>query len=108
MVVVDVNKKAGEEAVKALCDEFGLDKAIFVKTDVSDDNELEGTLPIRYYSYCYVHIVEVFKVTFYRFKSIDIVINNAAIVDEPNWNKVIDTNLVSLCIIPFSNNVVIF
>lgn len=42
MAVLDVNKDAGEKCVKELCDEFGSDKAIFIKTDVSADKEFEG------------------------------------------------------------------
>lgn len=40
--MVDVNEEAGRKAVKELCDEYGIDKAIFVKADVSNEQEFES------------------------------------------------------------------
>lgn len=39
---MDVNEDVGQQSVKTLCEEYGSDKAIFVKADVRSDEELES------------------------------------------------------------------
>lgn len=39
---MDINEDFGQKSTKALCDEFGADKVIFVKADVASDQEFEG------------------------------------------------------------------
>lgn len=41
---MDINEDLGKKSTKALCDEYGADKAIFVKADVASDQEFEGKL----------------------------------------------------------------
>jgi hypothetical protein len=54
VAICDINVKKGEDEVKLLEKEFGKDQAIFLKTDVSKDDELEGLLQILIYKLlCY-------------------------------------------------------
>lgn len=42
------------------------------------------------------HVSDLFRKTKSSFSSVDLVVNNAGIVDEQNWQKCIDINLVRI------------
>lgn len=46
VTLAEVNKENGHNALKQLQDEFGSDRAIFVKTDVTDKGQFEGKIYI--------------------------------------------------------------
>ncbi len=87
VVVTDVNAQAGEETVKSIRDAGG--KAIFVKTNVAEENEVKA-------------MVEAAMDAFGR---VDILYNNAGImptddgsvvdISEATWDRVLDINLKS-------------
>ncbi|GJQ84257.1 hypothetical protein Trydic_g2923 [Trypoxylus dichotomus] len=77
VVLADTNVTKGNEAVAQLTNEFGDDKALFIKTDVTDRDQVEN----------------VFKQTVQRYQNIDILVNNAGILNESVWEKEIAINL---------------
>lgn len=80
VAIVDVDAKNGSEAVKELTETLGFDnKVIFIKTDITNAKEFE----------------EAFEETIKTFKHLDIVFNNAGVVGELNWEKVIAVNLTA-------------
>jgi hypothetical protein len=44
VAVCDLDSRKGEKAVRDLQAEYGVDRAIFIKTDVTNTTELEGNL----------------------------------------------------------------
>ncbi|PNF31053.1 15-hydroxyprostaglandin dehydrogenase [NAD(+)] [Cryptotermes secundus] len=77
VAVCDLDSRKGEKAVRDLQAEYGVDRAIFIKTDVTNTAELE----------------EAFKKTYTTFKALDIVINNAGILDDGRWELEIAVNV---------------
>nr|XP_061792197.1 15-hydroxyprostaglandin dehydrogenase [NAD(+)]-like isoform X1 [Nerophis lumbriciformis] len=80
VAVVDLNKICGEECKKQLDTEFGEDSNIFIQCDVSNG----------------VSLRDAFQSTVDKFGRLDIVINNAGINNEKNWEKTIQVNLTSV------------
>lgn len=72
-----MNIKQGEAVALALNKNFPK-RVIFVKTDVTKPEELE----------------EAFKATLIKFKGLDIVINNAGILNDKQWELQIAINCV--------------
>ncbi|KAF5305619.1 hypothetical protein FQR65_LT07700 [Abscondita terminalis] len=79
VTLADINEEFGEKALNDLSEQFGNGKVLFIKVDVSDKNLLE----------------DAFKQTVEKFNNIDILINNAGIMDDSVWEKEIDINIVS-------------
>ncbi|KAG5880306.1 hypothetical protein JTB14_003706 [Gonioctena quinquepunctata] len=77
VTLADLNPKLGIEALDQIKQEFGHNKAIFVKTDVTQIDSLEGA----------------FRKTIDTFHHIDIVFNNAGILNDAVWEKQISINL---------------
>jgi len=77
VAVCDVDVQKGENAVRELQTEYGADRVIFIKTDVTNVAELE----------------EAFKKTHTTFKALDIVINNAGVLDDRRWELEIAINV---------------
>lgn len=77
VAIVDINEVIGQKAVEEIQQEFGEGKAIFLNHDVSIRTQFE----------------EAFKATINTFQHLDVVINNAGIVNEKNWERTIDVNL---------------
>ncbi|KAI4461463.1 15-hydroxyprostaglandin dehydrogenase [nad(+)] [Holotrichia oblita] len=77
VVLADTNVEKGNEAVSQLIKDFGTDKALYIQTDVTDQNQVEN----------------VFKETVNKYKNIDILINNAGVMNESIWEKEIAINL---------------
>ncbi|KAM9476930.1 15-hydroxyprostaglandin dehydrogenase [NAD(+)] [Clarias gariepinus] len=80
VALVDLNQAVGEECKKELDEQYGQDNCIFIQCDVTDGGRLK----------------EAFKSTVERFGKLDIVINNAGINNEKNWEKTIEVNLTSV------------
>jgi len=74
--ILDINAEEGSQAVKELSKEFGDDKTIFIKTDVTKSNEFEDG----------------FKATINKWKKIDIVVNNAGVLNDAQWDLEISIN----------------
>jgi 15-hydroxyprostaglandin dehydrogenase (NAD) len=77
VTLAEVNKDAGQKAVKELQDEFGPNKVVFVQTDVTNMQNYE----------------EAFKKTTEIFKNLDILINNAGIANDHTFDREIDVNV---------------
>ncbi|KAG5884533.1 hypothetical protein JTB14_029066 [Gonioctena quinquepunctata] len=77
VTLVDINVINGKKALQDICEEFGDNRAIFVKCDITKMIELENA----------------FEATLGKFENIDILINNAGILDDCNWEKEIAINL---------------
>jgi len=80
VTIADVDDAKGAEAVKQLTEEFGENKAIFIKTDVTKADEFE----------------DLFKKTLEKWGSIDIVINNAGILNDGQWELEIQINCTAV------------
>jgi len=87
IVVTDVNAQSGEETVKGIRDVGG--KAVFVKTNVADENEVKVMV----------------DAAINAFGRVDVLYNNAGImptddgsvvdISEATWDRVLDVNLKS-------------
>ncbi|XP_037620775.1 15-hydroxyprostaglandin dehydrogenase [NAD(+)] isoform X2 [Sebastes umbrosus] len=80
VAVVDLNKTCGEECKAQLDAEFGEGNCNFIPCDVSNGDALR----------------DAFQSTVDMFGRLDIVINNAGINNEKNWEKTIQVNLTSV------------
>ncbi|XP_072387568.1 15-hydroxyprostaglandin dehydrogenase [NAD(+)]-like [Diabrotica undecimpunctata] len=77
VVIADINAEAGKKISEELNKEFGVEKVVFVQTDVRDQKSLENA----------------FVTTLNHFKYIDILINNAGVCMENQWETAVDINL---------------
>ncbi|GJQ77760.1 hypothetical protein Trydic_g16025 [Trypoxylus dichotomus] len=75
--LVDLDAAKGKDALDALSKEFGNDKIIFNKVDVTNMNDLEDAM----------------KKTVETFGHFDILINNAGIMDDSIWEREVDINV---------------
>ncbi|KAF5305623.1 hypothetical protein FQR65_LT07704 [Abscondita terminalis] len=76
---VDINEELGLKVCEEVKKEYGDDKVLFLKVDVTDKIQFE----------------DAFKKTIEKFKNIDVLINNAGMFDERNWEKTVAVNLNS-------------
>ncbi|KAF5305618.1 hypothetical protein FQR65_LT07699 [Abscondita terminalis] len=77
VTLADCNEEYGRKAEDELREKFGEQKVMFVKVDVTDINQVEDG----------------FKKTVEHFKNIDILINNAGIMNDNIWEKEIAINI---------------
>ncbi|KAK9708316.1 short chain dehydrogenase [Popillia japonica] len=77
VTLADVNVEKGKEILSLLEKEFGSKRVIFVKVDVSNQDEFE----------------DAFKKTIEAFGNIDILVNNAGILDERDFKRMVDINV---------------
>ncbi|KAJ8266860.1 hypothetical protein GJAV_G00135520 [Gymnothorax javanicus] len=77
VVLLDRNETAGKSARADCAKKYGGDCVIFCPCDVTSDE----------------HMKDAFQKTIEKFGRIDIVCNNAGIVDETNWEKMVEINL---------------
>ncbi|CAH1108280.1 unnamed protein product [Psylliodes chrysocephalus] len=77
VTLADVNPTNGDIAIKEIDNEFGINRAIFVKTDVRDRQQLENA----------------FQKTVEKFRFFDILVNNAGILNDAIWEEQIDINV---------------
>uniref|UniRef100_A0A1A7X3T3 15-hydroxyprostaglandin dehydrogenase [NAD(+)] n=1 Tax=Iconisemion striatum TaxID=60296 RepID=A0A1A7X3T3_9TELE len=80
VAVLDLNKTSGEQCKAQLDAEFGEGQCTFIQCDVSNGEALR----------------DAFQTTVDTFGCLDIVINNAGINNEKNWEKTIQVNLTSV------------
>uniref|UniRef100_A0A8C6SYH2 Uncharacterized protein n=1 Tax=Neogobius melanostomus TaxID=47308 RepID=A0A8C6SYH2_9GOBI len=81
-VLLDINTAAGKTLVEALEKKFGKEKTLFAECNV------EFNLCVLFPSY--------FQKAADTFGGIDIVCNNAGILNETEWEKMVSINLVSI------------
>ncbi|KAF5299862.1 hypothetical protein FQA39_LY11399 [Lamprigera yunnana] len=77
VTIADINVESGTKLLKELQTKFGEKKVIFVQVDVSDKIQFE----------------ECFKKTIEKFNNVDILINNAGIVNEKLFEKMVSVNI---------------
>ncbi|CAG9769768.1 unnamed protein product [Ceutorhynchus assimilis] len=77
--IADIDEKNGEKVCAEMNCTYGKNKAIFIKADVCDKEAFE----------C------VFKANMQKFKRLDLVVNNAGILRDQVWEKMIDLNVAS-------------
>ncbi|CAH2106006.1 unnamed protein product [Euphydryas editha] len=77
-ILLDIDEKQGPEAAKTLCTKYGTNKAVFMKCDVTKDLETVSSKIIDTY------------------KTVDVLINNAGVLDEKFVKKTIDINVMAL------------
>ncbi|TWW74518.1 15-hydroxyprostaglandin dehydrogenase [NAD(+)]-like [Takifugu flavidus] len=80
VVLLDVNNTAGENFQEALHKEYGSEKTFFFKCDVESEQQIKAAL----------------KKTTEAFGGIDILCNNAGILNEGEWEKTVSINMVAL------------
>lgn len=80
VAILDLSSSPGQNAAGTLEKEFGKGKAIFFACDVSKADQLTE---------CFKKVVNAFKV-------LDIIVNNAGIFNEKNWEQVLSVNLNAL------------
>ena len=78
MAICDINEKDGELLCKHLTGKYGRDKVIFCECDVTDYTQFE----------------EAFNTIMETFGGLDIVINNAGVLNDRLWELEVDVNLV--------------
>lgn len=76
--ICDLDSDAGENACDELGQKFGKERVLFCHCDVTD----------------YVQFEEAFQSTIGEFDRLDIVINNAEIMNDKFWELEVDVNLV--------------
>ncbi|XP_011882864.1 PREDICTED: peroxisomal hydratase-dehydrogenase-epimerase-like [Vollenhovia emeryi] len=77
VAICDINTEEGEKLVETLAAKYGKDRVIFSQCDVTDYPQFE----------------ESFQTTIAEFGHIDIVINNAGIMNDRFWELEVDINL---------------
>lgn len=77
-VLLDVDEKQGADTAKKLCAKYGNDRAVFFKCDVTKDLEV-----------IYKRIVEIYK-------TVDVLINNAGILNDLQAKRTIDINVTAV------------
>ncbi|KAL6444257.1 hypothetical protein ACFW04_001872 [Cataglyphis niger] len=77
IALIDIQQSLGEQAVENLNNEFGRKRAIFLHCDMTNNSEFD----------------DAFEEASSLLGSIDIVINNAGVLDERRWEKEIAVNI---------------
>ncbi|XP_029163696.1 15-hydroxyprostaglandin dehydrogenase [NAD(+)]-like isoform X2 [Nylanderia fulva] len=80
VAIIDLPTSNGENAATTLKKEFGKSRAVFIACDVAKAEDLE----------------KAFNRVIDAFETLDILINNAGILNEHNWHQVIDINVTAL------------
>ncbi|XP_029156460.1 15-hydroxyprostaglandin dehydrogenase [NAD(+)]-like [Nylanderia fulva] len=80
VAIIDLPTSNGENAATTLEKEFGKGRAVFIACDVSKAEDLE----------------KAFKKVIDTFETLDIVINNAGILNEHKWEQTINVNITGL------------
>ncbi|KAI4460841.1 15-hydroxyprostaglandin dehydrogenase [nad(+)] [Holotrichia oblita] len=75
VIIADIGN--GENFAQELNKKYGSGRALFVKTDVTDQASFENT----------------FKTTIEHYNNVDILVNCAGLIDEVNWRKMYHVNL---------------
>lgn len=77
VTIVDNDKERSWENVKALTDKYGEDNILFVEGDVGDPEQMDYA----------------FRNTVLHYHTIDIIVNNAGVMNDVQWENQIKTNL---------------
>ncbi|GBP98086.1 15-hydroxyprostaglandin dehydrogenase [Eumeta japonica] len=80
VVLVDVNDRLGRATAAELNSTHGPGKASFIQADVTSEKDLDAV---------YARVLR-------DYDHLDVLVNNAGVLDESNWKKCIDINLTSL------------
>uniref|UniRef100_A0A672GJP3 15-hydroxyprostaglandin dehydrogenase [NAD(+)] n=1 Tax=Salarias fasciatus TaxID=181472 RepID=A0A672GJP3_SALFA len=85
VALLDLNERAGKSVKKALDEEYGPEKTVFLQCNVESDKDVK----------------DAFQTAVKTFKGIDIVCNNAGILNEPEWEKSVSINLTGVIRVGF-------
>ncbi|XP_072931517.1 15-hydroxyprostaglandin dehydrogenase [NAD(+)]-like [Epargyreus clarus] len=77
-IIIDVNEQKGVAAVAKLTEKYGNNKAVFIRCDVTSDLEVT------------------FEKIINEYKAVDVLINNAGILNEKALRKTIEVNTLAL------------
>jgi len=77
VAICDIGSEMGQQRLQELKEEYGQGRVIFIECDVRSYQQLE----------------EAFQKTIETFGTLDIVVNNAGIFDDFQWEKEVDINL---------------
>ncbi|XP_011882863.1 PREDICTED: peroxisomal hydratase-dehydrogenase-epimerase-like [Vollenhovia emeryi] len=80
IVMIDIRQSLGEQAVNNLNSEFGRKRAVFLHCDVANNSEFDAT----------------FKEALNILGGLDILINNAGVINETNFSEAIDVNVTAV------------
>uniref|UniRef100_A0A7R9F9K7 15-hydroxyprostaglandin dehydrogenase [NAD(+)] n=1 Tax=Timema bartmani TaxID=61472 RepID=A0A7R9F9K7_9NEOP len=80
VVISSRRKEKGVEAAEKLNGRFGKDRALFIQGDVNDEK----------------HFRCLFEEPIRRYGQVDVLFNNAGMLEDKNWQLAVDTNLTSL------------
>uniref|UniRef100_A0A3Q2PWW8 15-hydroxyprostaglandin dehydrogenase [NAD(+)] n=1 Tax=Fundulus heteroclitus TaxID=8078 RepID=A0A3Q2PWW8_FUNHE len=80
VAMLDINVTAGASSLESLKRQYGAEKALFLKCDVESEEQIK----------------DAFRKTTETFGGIDILCNNAGILNEATWEKTISINLMSV------------
>lgn len=80
VVMIDIRQWLGEQAVQSLNNEFGRKRAVFLHCDVTNNSEYDAT----------------FKEAINILGGLDILINNASVINETDFAKAIDVNVTAV------------
>ncbi|XP_075786336.1 15-hydroxyprostaglandin dehydrogenase [NAD(+)] isoform X2 [Pelodiscus sinensis] len=80
VALVDRNLEAGEASKAALDEQFEAQRTLFIQCDVTHEEQLQGA----------------FKKTVEHFGRLDVVVNNAGVNNEKDWENTIQINLTSV------------
>lgn len=77
VTIIDINKEKSLENINKLTREFGEDNVLYVEGDVGDPEQMDYA----------------FRNTVLHYHTIDIIVNNAGVMDDVQWENQIRTNL---------------
>ncbi|KAH0946947.1 hypothetical protein HN011_001227 [Eciton burchellii] len=80
IVMIDIRRSLGEQAVQDLNSEFGRKRAVFFHCDVTNNSEFDGT----------------FKEAINILGGLDILINNVGVINEIDFSRTIDVNVTAV------------
>lgn len=80
VALLDINEVAGESFLESLKKQYGKEKVLFLKCDVESEEQIKAAL----------------QKTTETFREINILCNNAGILNEATWEKTISINLMSV------------
>ncbi|XP_022907873.1 15-hydroxyprostaglandin dehydrogenase [NAD(+)]-like [Onthophagus taurus] len=75
--IADINHITGEQLAQSLAEEFGKGKTVFVKCDIRKSSNFDWA----------------YKQTLKSYKQLDVVVNNAGMLNDPKWETTISTNI---------------
>ncbi|CAG5871472.1 15-hydroxyprostaglandin dehydrogenase [NAD(+)]-like isoform 1-T1 [Menidia menidia] len=80
VVLLDVNKTAGESLKKVFDHQYGQDRSVFIQCNVESEEQIKDT----------------FKSITATFGGINIICNSAGVLDEHEWERTVSINLVAV------------